>query len=313
MTVHVLHDQPSPELSQALVEFDARFSYPLGPGRCFRISHSDDYPRFFRSMGDARCFVAERGGRVIGSLAVAIRTISVHDGGHRQAAYIGDLKVDPAAGGSLTFLRLAQAADAWARPQVSAAYGVVMDGTRASPADYTGRIGIPSFLVLGKIMVLRLPTASDAPDGCPTASVADGEACHRALSRDGYCPLGGDPVGRSQIDPCWLVHPDGLACGRLEDTRAAKRLIASDREEMQSAHLAFFAWKTPGAAADLLHSARSRAAALGLPALFVAVPERDLAALNSALGPIDKVVAPATIYGAGLPADSTWHVNSSEI
>jgi hypothetical protein len=35
--------------------------------------------------------------------------------------------------------------------------------------------------------------------------------------------------------------------------------------------------------------------------------------LAPALGPIDKVIAPATIYGAGLPAGAVWNIDSSEI
>ncbi|HEY8750262.1 MAG TPA: hypothetical protein VIM11_19920, partial [Tepidisphaeraceae bacterium] len=89
MTVHALRDQPPPDLARALAEFDARFSYPLGPDRSFHISHGEDYPRFFRAMGDARCFVAEKRGRVTGAIAVAIRTIRSPDGDERQAAYIG--------------------------------------------------------------------------------------------------------------------------------------------------------------------------------------------------------------------------------
>ena len=46
----------------ALARFEEQFTYPLGPGRTLRISHGDDYPRFFRAIGDAACFVAERSG-----------------------------------------------------------------------------------------------------------------------------------------------------------------------------------------------------------------------------------------------------------
>ena len=64
MIVHELHGPPAPELARALAEFEAGFTYPLGPGRTFHICHGDDYPCFFRAMGEAACFVAEQKGRV---------------------------------------------------------------------------------------------------------------------------------------------------------------------------------------------------------------------------------------------------------
>jgi hypothetical protein len=313
MTVRTLHDQPPPELAQTLETFEARFTYPLGPGRSFRISHGDDYPRFFRAMGDARCFVAERNGQVNGVLCVAVRAITLPDGSQRQAAYIGDLKTDPQSPGSFVLLRLAQTAIAWARPQVTVAYGVVMDGTRAEPTNYTGRIGIPGFRKVGNIIVLRFAAAIEPDDRCHVCSKEEGEERHRTLGRGRYFAEGGNPAERSEIDPFWIVRAQGLACGRVEDTRRAKRLIDSDGVEMQSAHLACFAWQTPQAAAELIHSARGHAARLGFPALFVSVPERDMPALDPALGGIDKTIAPATIYGAGLPAGGDWNINTSEI
>ena len=110
MTLYRLREPPEPTLARALAEFERRFTYPLGPGRSFRISHGEDYPRFFRAMGPATCFVMEQGGRVVGALGVAIRPLQFPDGIRRPAAYIGDLKVDPDVRGSLVFLRLAQAA-----------------------------------------------------------------------------------------------------------------------------------------------------------------------------------------------------------
>jgi hypothetical protein len=109
------------------------------------------------------------------------------------------------------------------------------------------------------------------------------------------------------------MHPDGLACGRLEDTRRAKRLIDSDGLEMLSAHLACFAWRTPRAGAELIHAARRLTATAGLPALFTAVPEQDLAALETELGDMQEVIAPASVFGVGLQPGLAWNINSSEI
>ncbi len=316
MNVHSLRERPAPSLARMLEEFETGFTYPLGPERWFRISHGEDYPRFFRAIGEATCFVAEQGGRVVGALGVAIRPLLMPDGSEQQTAYIGDLKVDPKARGTLLFLRLAQAALAWARPQVTSAYGVVMDGTRASPQSYTGRVGIPSFLQAGQILVVRYACERAAPAGEGKrwlASAAQGESCYRALVGGRYTPWGGTPAVRSEIAPMWLVEPDGTACGRLEDTRRAKRLIDSNGVEMQSAHLACFAARTPRAGAEIIQAARRQCAMKGIPALFVSVAPQDVAALSSALGPIESIIAPATIFAAGLPIGPAWNINSSEI
>jgi hypothetical protein len=109
------------------------------------------------------------------------------------------------------------------------------------------------------------------------------------------------------------MHPDGLACGRLEDTLRAKRLTDDAGQEMVSSHLAAFAFRTPRAGAELIRVALTLSRAAGLPALFVAVAEPDAAALGAALGSLERVVAPATVYGAGLTPGPIWNINSSEI
>ncbi|HTE89320.1 MAG TPA: hypothetical protein VK639_10220 [Terriglobales bacterium] len=55
MKVHELSSPPSPALARALAEFEAPFTYPLGPGKSFRISHGEDYTLFFRAQGLGRC------------------------------------------------------------------------------------------------------------------------------------------------------------------------------------------------------------------------------------------------------------------
>jgi hypothetical protein len=158
-----------------------------------------------------------------------------------------------------------------------------------------------------------LPADSACQPACEIVTPERGRKGYLALSRGKYLAEGGDPSERSEMPPTWLMFGDGLAFGRLEDTRRAKRLIDSAGVEMHSAHLACFAWKTSQAAAQLLHAAASHAARRGCPALFVSISRLDLPAIDAALGPIDKITAPATIYGAGLPAEADWNINSSEI
>ena len=75
VNVHTLETVASSRLAGALERFERQFTYPLGSGRSFRISHGDDYVRFFRAMGEARCFVAERDRRVLGVLGAALRPL----------------------------------------------------------------------------------------------------------------------------------------------------------------------------------------------------------------------------------------------
>ena len=108
------------------------------------------------------------------------------------------------------------------------------------------------------------------------------------------------------------MTPDGSACGVLEDTRNAKRLISEDGSELVSAHLSCFAYNTVSAGARLIEIARRQLARLAFPALFVAVAQPDAKELGEFLPQAGLTTAPATVYGAGLPTGN-WNINSSEI
>src|SRR6266705_2635012 len=75
MKVWQLSSAPSPALARALAEFEAPFTYPLGPGKFFRISHGEDYTLFFRAQGNGVCFIVEQDGRVVGAMGTAIRQL----------------------------------------------------------------------------------------------------------------------------------------------------------------------------------------------------------------------------------------------
>jgi hypothetical protein len=315
MIVHRLCGPPPADLARALGAFERQFTYPLGPGRSFRISHADDYPRFFRAVGEAACFVAERQGRVLGTLGAALRSLALPGGEERTVVYLGDLKVAPMARGGPALLRLVRAAQDWAGARADAAFGVVMDGTPVTPEAYTGRLGIPSFQDLGKLLVLRLATrkVGAGADDRFAATAGAAEACYRRLSAGRYGSPGGTPDERSEMPPLWLMHPDGGSCGRLEDTRRAKRLAADDGTEMRSAHLSAFAFQDPRAAAELLREALRRAALLDFPALFVAVAAPEAEEIRQALEGVEAVAAPATVFGTGLDPFPLWNINTAEI
>jgi hypothetical protein len=315
VTVQRLENPPLQGLATALAEFERQFRYPLGPERSFRIAHGHDYPRFFRAMGRAGCFVAQgEDGRVLGTLAAVIRHLGYPDGQDEPVAYVADLKVDARACAGRTLLRLARAAHAWGAPQTHACFSVVMDGTRATPPKYTGRLGLPVFTAIAKVCVIHMPT-SDGSDGLVhrTSDGAAGERIYRELSRGRHCSPGGRPAERSTLCPVWFLDSEGRACGRLEDTRKAKRLFDADGPELMSAHLSCFAFRDVNAGAAVVRAAAHAAGAMGYPALFFAAAEPDLASVQKQLGRLELTVAPATIYGAGLDAGSLWNINTAEI
>jgi hypothetical protein len=314
MKVHQLMGPPAPALAEALAEFEKPFTYPLGPGRTFRISHGEDYTLFFRSQGTGACFVAEQDGQVAGALGTAIRRLIMPDGTECRAAYFGDLKIAAAARCGSVLIRLARTAEAWLRPQVSVGFGIVMGGTSLNPEAYTGRAGIPGFEEVGRVAALRIHGGE--PGQVPERFVSDsatGKAAYRRLASGRYaCPVGKEAEQRSEIGTTWLANPDNSACGMLEDTRKAKRLIISDGSEMLSAHLSCFAYDSVTAGAELIDVALRHALSLNFPALFVSVVEQDAPAFQAALRGLEVVVAPAVVYGTGLPIGN-WNINTAEI
>jgi hypothetical protein len=315
MNVYPLTASPPAEVAQALDRFEEQFRYPLGPGRWFRIVHGADYARFFRAMGEGACFVAAREGRILGVMGAALRRLVLPCGEERRVVYLGDVKIDPPARGGRTLLRLADAARQWVGTRASAAFSVVMDGTPVAPTRYTGRLGIPLFSELGKVMILRVPTSGMPVKGGDGWTTTDERGTRRylRLCADRYACPGGNPAERSEMEPVWLMEPDGRACGRLEDTRRAKRLIGDDGIEMRSGHLSCFAYQTPSAGVELLRIALHHAAGRDLPALFVAVPAPEAEDFCRALQGGGVVLAPATIYGAGLEPGPIWNINTAEI
>src|SRR5207253_2377216 len=127
---------------------------------------------------------------------------------------------------------------------------VVMDGTRAVPTRYTGALGIPAFSPVAKVMVFRIPVRPadrEAADASGEVPLAEAAVYSGQLGAGRFLTRGGDPLLRSEMAPVGLLLPDGGACGVLEDTRRAKRLLTRDGTELVSAHLSHFAYKSAGA------------------------------------------------------------------
>ena len=293
-----------------LAAFERRFRYPLGKTATFRISHGSDYSLFFRSMGRAVCFVAEKEGRIVGSAGASILKLMRPDGAIRPAVYVGDVKVAPEERGGMVLHGLLSAIDHWAGG-LEDAFSVVMEGTSVAPDAYTGRAGIPAFKKLGEIVLWRLNCVrGDAVRAQRVSSVSE---CFARLNR-GSCGHGAGRASlRSRIAPVALRLSDGSACGLLEDTRRAKRLFADDGKEMVSAHLSLFAYREPRGGAALIRAAADLGARKGIPALFVAIPKGRVGELLPHMRGLKISSAPAAVYGSGFRAGYSWNINTSEV
>lgn len=313
--VHVLKEIPPPELASALREFEADFRYPLGASRWFQISHGHDYTQFFRAIGDASSFVATHDRTVSGVISVARCRLRMPSDERVDAAYIADLKLRQPPSG-YTLLKLLRASVNWGRSQAcTSGFSIVMDGTNRRPPSYTGRLGIPVYNELAKLTILRIPARREAAEEFAILSPPiDTRRCFEALTRVGIAIISGDPFARSKHQPCGLLLSSGRACGVLEDTLRCKRLYDQDGDEMLSAHLSNFGYQSTVDAVCLLKSAAFHCHLRGLPAMFVAVPRADSDAIVGGLGADSSIViAPATVFGTGLPDSLKWYVNTAEI
>jgi hypothetical protein len=314
MKLRELTDPPDAALAAALQAFEQQFRYPLDRG-WFRIAHGEDYIRFYRSMGRASYVVAEDENGIVGVCCAAQRELCQPRRPAQGALYLGDLKLAPRARGGRVLWRLAQVLRA-CHPEIEGAYSVVMDGTSQNPASYTGRAGLPAFHAVGAVKIWRLPTAphDEQTGDVVAAATPEGESMFRALASEQCFSLSGDPEQRSLLPVQWWLTSDRQACGRLEDTRLAKRLFRDDGEEIVSAHLSAFAYATPQSGDRLLRAMCHRVAQAGVPALFVAQPD-SAAPLPAMLEqpPEGTIVSRATIYAAMLAGDSPWNVFTAEI
>jgi hypothetical protein len=309
-----LKSRPDPNLAAKLETFESQFHYPLGRDAWFRISHGDDYTRFFRAIGQARCFVALRGSEVLGVISAMICRLRTPGGDWQQTGYISDLKISQSFGGR-TLLRLLRTATDWVQPSTPA-FCVVMDGTAKDPSSYTGRLGVPQFRPLCKLLILRIPCESFALHARVPVEVHPTEVVktrYRELTPECFATTAGDSALRSEMQPLGLISTDGNASGLLEDTRRGKQLFNSDGTEMISAHLSCFGYRDATAAVDLIAAAAGHCQRLEIPALFVAIPDNHADAMLNKMPTTKIVKAPAIVFGYAFDQPGTWSINTAEI
>lgn len=319
MNLTLLRGQPEPGLAVALRRFEGQFVYPLGLGQSFRIDHGRDYTRFLRSLGEATCFVISDGDEVLGVIGVALRTIRLPDGSLLPTAYLCDLKVSRATRRGWVLRRLVEQLQAWVADRATTAYCVVMDGTTVTPDRYTGRLCIPTFRPVAHVEILKVPCVGDARD----SAASDHVLVDRRRLTERYNALSADQC--SATPPrCWsrpsdsspaMVLADGAACGCIEHTLDAKRIVMSDGAAVSCSHLSSFAFRDARAAASLIRGAAQESMRRGFVAMFVAVPSAHARAVVRALGPMPAPVdrASASVYAHGLPPGHFWNINTAEI
>jgi hypothetical protein len=313
MTLHHLTADLSPDFAPAFARFEREFTYPLGPDTRFRISHGQSYLPFFRAMGQADISVIGQGQEILGCLARVARRLCLSAGEAFDAHYLCDLKLRASARGSTVLPRLIRETKRVIEASASTrCYSVVMGGTGKLPTDYTGRLGVPRFELLGEIAILRVE-GSEGGDACHPVSASSFKSMSARLPREGYSACGADRALRSMIEPIHLVTSQGDACGIIEDTRKGKQLFREDGVELLSAHLSGFSFASASAGARLLQDASFLARQAGFPALFAAVPSSRAGDLLACLGALRVTVAPASIYGHALEPGHDWWIDTAEI
>ncbi len=314
LSIIPIDEGAEPALFERLSRFERGFTYPLG-NRRFRIEHGTHYGRFWRAMGPSLTLLAVWDGEVVGAVSAAERELRDPRGHGIRALYVGDLKLAPRARSGWALRALLSELMAWAHPRCDAAFSVIMDGTAPAPDRYTGRAGIPAFEPVGSVGIVKLEatTRAGASNNWMRPPLAV-RALHERLTRGRYAVgMGHAPSLRSAAVPLGLVHPRETACGLLEDTVLAKRLLWEDRGEIRAAHLSCFAFSDARDARELLDAALRETVRRGFDSLFVAVADSDLGPLSGALSGLRFTTAGATIYGCGLQAGAAWNINTSEV
>ncbi len=308
--IHFLRQTPPPELGKALTEFERQFTYPLGANDSFSISHGEEYLTFFQAIGEAVVLVIEEEGRVLGTLAAAVRPLQIPTGEVHPVAYLADLKLVREVRFRLP--RYVRAMSEHLRVPNNCGYAVVMDGTRSTPDRYTGRGDLPAFRPQAKVTVLTLRTQVGKERDCEVDLDRLNQRWRASRPAGAVVPLSGQSRLRSELTPLALEW--GSACGLLEDTRRGKRLLHTDGTEMRAAHFSRFLFENERDGAALLEQAARRCAREGIPVLFACLPESAAHRLLPYLSHLQVLPAPATVYAVGFPPGwSEWWLDSAEI
>jgi hypothetical protein len=317
MTIHELTGSTSPELARALAGFEALFSCSLGGGRTYRMTYPAGYLHYLESLGESRCFAAEKNGQIIGMIGGAVMRLRLPSGSEQAVVFVEEVKLMPAVQRTGALWPLLDQFQPWALARSDLVISVVLDETPIKPSAYTGRAGIVPFREVSRLMVLRVPAGADGlkpGDDRFVAPEAVGAECHRQLTTGRYAVLSDGAEQRSVMPPVWLVHPRGTACGRLEDRRKVRHVTMDDGSELQPLFLGSFAFRDADAGMELVLLALRHCARLGYTALRMAVAMEDFQGLVRISGRRQDILAiTASVYATGVTTDAPWNLSGLEI
>jgi len=304
-------DNVPPVLLDEVADFEQDFKYTIDQKHCFRVSHGMDYGRFYRSLGKCRLYIAREKNKVLGSMALVQRTITVR--GHQtKALYIGDLKIAPEAGSRILYLLSREAYNDHYSERHLPHYGVFMHGAPALPSDYSSRMGLKKFHTMGKIAIMQIAVNSTKRNSC-TEEIDLYEA--RELADD----LGGNefilPMTRSSIRSrvkarAFKLKDDSAVCV-IEDTQAARKRYDEAGLEINDGHISSFEYANAKSGSFLLKSVLPYAGESTYPHLICAVPKEDYRIFKND-HQLDYCVT-AKVVGRNLDSHMRCHINTAEI
>lgn len=301
-------------LTQKLSKFEKEFTYPLGQDQSFRIDHGEDYGAFYRSIGDECIFYLEKENRVIGVISTTIKSIKLASGKVTSVGYIGDIKLTPSYQKTIAALYLFKSIKPFLEQQAQIAYGLVMDGTKTLPSQYTGKASIPNFTPISKQYILRFNT--NCTITCQSSEITESTQAWKIytnfLSKTPHDNEISQYQYRSSIEPQWMTI-ENTAIGMLENTRKSKRLyLVENDEEIKSTHLSYFAFNSKASAKNLIINALKKSKELGFPGMFISFNEKNYKRLQPYLEDMDFTLSTATVYATDEKLKN-YNINSSEI
>lgn len=314
MKYHILHDNPEQPLQDKLEAFEQQFHYPLGEKHWFSISHGEQYLDFYLAMGPAVCVVAENEDGVQGTICAVTRQIVHPNNKHSQSiVYVGDLKVSPSYRGSSVSYRLMKCLTKCYQGQSMPVMCVVMDGTKATPEQYTGRAGLLALQATRKIHVIQLAAKKVAQNHeTSDLSLEEGFKLFSALETEPYFKA--YQIQKRCEEPYFWVSENQEACGLFENTRAAKKLYLENNKEIKNAHLSYISFKTPESAKRLLETVSHIAYEKRYEAVFLGLTEETHQQLSPVLSELPiKNKSLATVYATEDLNISRFQINTSEI
>lgn len=317
MKIYTLEESELGQLKASLAIFEEQFQYPLGENQSFSISHGEDYTAFYRSLGKATCLMAKTDeNKILGVFCASLRQLKKKRNAELfPAIYLGDLKIDAQQQKSRLFYKLAKRMNELVNGNTEIALTVVMDGTKNTPPlKYSGRLNFASFLPISNYYILKFKTLDYSLITKRIKHLAEDTAfsLYEKITNKDYFLLS-DNLLRSKMASIWLGDNEGKACGKLEDTEYAKRLVSSDGQKLHSSHLSYFTFTDPEAGLALLLQAITLSSQLDFLYTFVAVNQTDFELLKPLMNDLIYDVAPATLYGNIHAKNLNLQLNTAEI